>query len=81
MIITTSNTNNNLKQDEIKRFLNLRLFMILKGIGDFYKLILFCRVLFELSEILNCLKKFKVVFEIWAIKVGDRNRFLMEGAN
>ena len=31
---------------------------------DFYKLILFYRVLSELSDILKRLKKFKVIFEI-----------------
>ena len=48
---------------------------------DFYKSILFFRVLSELLDIFHCFKKFKVVFKIWAIKVGDLNRFLMEGAN
>ena len=56
-----------------------------KGIGgvhlDFYKLILFYRVLSELSDIFNRLKKFKVTFEIYSDQVRDRNRFLMKGAN
>ena len=57
-----------------------------KGIGggihfDFYKLILFYRVLSELSDIFNRLKKFKVFFEICAVKVGDLNRVLIEDAN
>ena len=43
--------------------------MQLKGIGegvhlDFYKLILFYRVLSEQSDIFNRLKKFKVTFDI-----------------
>ena len=46
---------------------------------DFYKLILFYRVLSELSDIFNHLKKFKVIKR--AIKVGDLNKFLMEGTN
>ena len=73
----------------IKNFLfDLKLvyLWLLKGIRggvhlDFYQLILFYRVLSELSDIFNRLKKIKVIFEIWAIKVGDLNRFLIEGAN
>ena len=34
-----------------------------------------------MSDIFNCSKKFIAVFEIQAIKVGDLNWFLMEGAN
>ena len=48
---------------------------------DFHKLILFYRVLSELSDIFNSLKKFKVIFEMYAIKVSNLNRFLMEGVN
>ena len=45
----------------------------------FNKLILFDKVLSELSEIFERLKKFEVIFEIWAIKVGDLNRFQWKG--
>ena len=74
-----------LKQSKRWCFLNLvkvildKTVKCIMGMGgfhiDFYELILFYRVLNELSDIFSRLKKFKVIFEIWVIKVGDLNRF------
>ena len=44
--------------------------------------IYFLRVLCELLDTFNPLKKYEVIFEIYAIKVDDLNRFLLiEGTN
>ena len=69
----------------MKYTLKITTVILIKGLGmihlNFYILILFYRVLSELSEIFNDLRNFKVIFEIYTIKIGDLNKLLMEGAN
>ena len=64
---------------EISRYLNL-----IKAIGGvyhvFYKLILFYRVYTKLQVDFYS-KIFKLVFEIWLVKVGPHNRYLIGREN
>ena len=47
----------------------------------FHNLILFYRVLSKLQEAFNGFKKIKIICEIYQVKVGDYNRFLIGGVN
>ena len=56
-------------------------FVFLYSFNVFYKLILFSKVFTELQVDLYRFKGFKLFSEIWPVKVGPHNRFLMGKGN